>query len=721
MGRIWGLAALVAAIWLISAHGRSMPRALPADAPAPLFSWARADAALGRVLGPERPHPVGSPEAAALRGRILKELAAMAVPAHEESSMSCVSEARWHQLNCATVTNIIADVLPGTGKPVLLMAHSDSVAAGPGAGDDGSGVAVLLESIRALKARGTAGRPVMALFSDGEEPGLIGAGAYFRKAKDEIGAVVNADVRGDSGASFLFQTSPGEAGLIDLYAKGVSHYATSSIASEIYKYMPNDTDLTPALAAGLPGVNFAFVGDVAAYHTPLDRRADLDPRSLQQQGDNVLALADGLRRAPDTQLRSGGLVYLDVLGLWLPRLPLSWALPLSLLAFVMIAVAGLLTPRERHSLPKPLLAGVMPPLLLAGAVGMGFVLHGLASWISGHADPSFAMPVWLRLSLALSVWAVALLAARLSGAVACWLWFAGLGVACAIWMPGATPYFLFPSLVAAPLLLMTVRGGREAALFIAALAALVIWIGFAAIGEELMGLGLHEMFTASLAFGLIALLPLLRKAEGFGRSAAASLGLALVLAVVAGLVPAYSSAAPERLNLRYVERDGRAWWVADPVTRLPPALRAAAHFSDSVQRQPTTGYVASAGQAHLPAASAHVSRQGQDVTLEIDAPADAVALSIPKEAQLKSIALGGTEGEAEGQVETINCNTPDCGRMRMVLHLGSSAPFAIVLRAIDRGLPPQGAVLLKARGPAATSSQGGDVTMRISKIMVPAG
>ena len=64
-----------------------------------------------------------------------------------------MSEARWHQVNCATVTNIIADVMPGAGKPVLLMAHSDSVAAGPGAGDDGSGVAVLLETIRALKAR----------------------------------------------------------------------------------------------------------------------------------------------------------------------------------------------------------------------------------------------------------------------------------------------------------------------------------------------------------------------------------------------------------------------------------------------------------------------------------------------------------------------------------------------------------------------------------------
>jgi len=650
------------------------------------------------------------------------------VPAREKTQMSCVSEARWHQVSCATVTNIIADVLPGTGKAVLLMAHSDSVAAGPGGGDDGSGVAVLLESIRALKARtsqiekrGQTGRPVIALFSDGEEPGLLGASAYIREARDTIAAVVNVDVRGDRGASFLFQTSPGDAGLIDLYAHGVSHYAASSISSAIYKYMPNDTDLTPALAAGLPGVNFAFVGDVAAYHTPLDRRENLDPQSVQQQGDNMLAMADAFRQAQSPQLKNGGLIYLDVMGLWLPRVALAWALPLSVLAFAVIAIAGLLTPRERRSLPRPALAVLMPALLLAGAVGMGFVLHGLAAWICGQADPSYAFPVWLRLSLAFGVWAVALLAARFSSAIACWLWLAGLAIACAIWLPGATPYFLFPSLVAAPLLLVTVRGGREVALFVAALSALVIWIGFVAIGEALMGLGLHEMFTASAAFALIALLPLLRKMQGFGLSTAISLGCAFVLAAVAGLQPAFSSTAPQRLNLRYVERDSRAWWVADPVEHLPDALRTAAHFSDTVQPCPMTGYAAPAGAAHFPAPAAQVSRNGHDVTLEISAPGDGVGLLLPREAQLKSLTIAGLEAQAQGQVDTITCATPDCGRIRMTLHLETLAPFEILLRSFRHGLPPWGGALARARPPQAVPSQTGDMTVLVRKIIVPAG
>jgi hypothetical protein len=363
----------------------------------------------------------------------------------------------------------------------------------------------------------------------------------------------------------------------------------------------------------------------------------------------------------------------------------------------------------------------MPALMLACAVGVGFVLHGLAAWISGHDDPSYATPIWLRLSLAFGVWAVALATARLSGAIACWLWLAALAIACAIWLPGATPYFLFPSLVAAPLLLVTVRGGREPVLFVAAFAALVIWIGFVWIGESVMGLQLHEMFTASAAFGLIAVLPLLRKVRGKGLSLAVSLAAALVLAVVAGLQPAYSVTAPERLNLRYVERDGKAWWVADPVRHLPQALRAAAHFSESVQHLPVTGYTAPAGTARFPAPNARATRHGNNVTFEMDAPGNGVTLLLPRQAQLRSLTIVGVQAPAPGQVDTIICATPDCGRMQMTLHLGSAAPFEIVLQAVQRGLPAQGGALLKARPPEAVPSQAGDRTMLMSKIAIPSG
>jgi hypothetical protein len=725
LARVWALAALVVGIWWLSAYGQSRPAALGRDAPSVQFSAARADAVLGRVLGDQAPHPAGSAAAEAVRARILTELAAMGVPTRTQTGMSCYSEPRWNNVPCGTVTNIIADVSPGVGKAILLMAHSDSVAAGPGAGDDGAGVAILLESIRALKARGlNGGHPVIALFTDGEEPGLLGAAFYLRDAdaRAKIGAVVNVEARGNQGTSYLFQTSAGNGKLIELYARGVSQYATSSLYSEIYKYMPNDTDLTLMLGLGVPAYNFAFIGQVAHYHTPLDRRENLDPRSLQQQGDATLALSDALAHADLAALKGPDAIYLDVLGRWLPRMAGRWALPLSITAFLLIALAGFLTRRARRTLSHPVLAGLMPPLLLAGCIGMGFVLHTLASWLSGHVDPSFAHPVWLRLALGFGAFAVALPVSRLAGGITCWLWLSGLAVVCAVLAPGVTPYFLFPSLIAAPLLLATVRSGRAVALSVAALGALIVWIGLNATSEALMGLTMHPLFMASAGFGLMALLPVLGRAEKWKLSFAASVLAALVLAVTAGLQPAASAAAPERLNLRYGESEGRAFWLADAVPRLPDGLRTAANFSATPQSLPELGtyYMAPAGKARSTPPRAEVHRNGHDVTLDLDAPGDGITLIVPEQARLNGMHINGVYSATPGGRVAILCVTPDCGHAHVTLHLGSQDAASLVLLSWRQGLPPDGAKLIAARPATATPSQSGDRSVLAAKIAVPA-
>jgi len=722
MGRIISLVVLVAGIWLLSVFAPWRPEASGPEAPSTQFSAARADAVLGRILGEQRPHPAGSPEAEAVRGRILQELSALGVTAHTQTGMSCYGERRWDNIPCATVTNIIAEAVPGAGKAVVLMAHSDSVAAGPGAGDDGSGVAILLETIRALKARHLAGtHPITAIFTDGEENGLLGANLFLRDPvrRAGVGAVINVEARGNQGPSYLFQTSKGNRPLIDLYAHGVERYATSSLYGEIYKYLPNDTDLTPVLAAGIPGYNFAFIGNVADYHTPLDRRENLDPRSVQQQGDAALALSDGLARADYQRLKGEDDVYLDVLERWLPRLPQHRVLPSAIAVFVMIALAGYLRPRGERGLRPSLLAGLMPLLLLVGSVGMGFVLHGLAAWIAGTPDPSFAHPLALRLSLALGVLAVALLVAQRAGVIACWLWFSGLGIAAAIWAPGLSPYFLFPSIVAAPLLLITARAGRPVAVLIAALAALIVWIGLNAGGEAIMGLRMHALFTLTAAFGFLALLPLLRPAGPWRWAAGSALVLALVLAVVAGLEPAFSDTAPERLNIRYAEQDGKAWWLADPVRKLPASLRTAAAFSLAPHGAPDRSYAAPAGAARFAPPSASVHRNGKDVVLDLAGEGDGIALMLPPEAKIASVTIGGiTEPVGSRPVQLI-CGTPDCGHIRIVLHQLVAVSASLTLNVQKRGLPPEGEKLLKARPSWAVPSQTGDRTVLVNRIVLP--
>src|SRR5690606_11783165 len=80
------------------------------------------------------------------------------------------------------IQNIVAR-LPGSdpgGRAVLLAAHYDGVGAGPAASDDAAGVAVLLETLRALRAGPALTHDVIFLISDGEEVGLLGAGAFVR-------------------------------------------------------------------------------------------------------------------------------------------------------------------------------------------------------------------------------------------------------------------------------------------------------------------------------------------------------------------------------------------------------------------------------------------------------------------------------------------------------------------------------------------------------------
>jgi len=729
--RISSFAVLAAGIWLLAAFGTSRPTALGLDAPAAQFSAARADAVLGRLLDGQRPRPAGSAENAAVRDRILKELASLGIPTRTSTQMSCFSENRWSTISCGTVTNILAQVSEGSGKEIVLMAHADSVAAGPGAGDDASGVATILEAVRALKAHQPAssremighqirgGHPIRIVFTDGEESGLLGAAAYLRdsEVRARTGAVINMEARGNQGPSYLFQTGTGDARLIDLYARAVPHFAASSLYAEIYKYLPNDTDMTPFLAAGVPGYNFAFIGNAAQYHTSLDRRENIDPRSLQQHGENALGVTDALRGADFGALKSGNAIYLDVLGGFLPRLPASWSLGLSVAVFALIAWARLRQVGGQFEIRRSLLAFLMPPLLLVGAIGLGFGLHGLASWISGEPDPSFAHPLALRLSLAFGVFAVALAAARAASAAACWLWLAGLAAVCAIWAPGIVPYFLFPCLVAAPLLLLS--RGSELALLIAALAGLVVWLSFNHGSEAIMGLRLHPLFMATAAFGLITLLPLLAKARGLGIGAALSLTVAVVLAAVAGMQPAYSSAAPQRLNLGYLEQDGEAWWLADPVPHLPASLRAAAAFSAVPQRQAQIGYAAPAGRARHRAPQATVTRTGDTVTLDLAAEGQGVSLQVPAKAKLRAVTVGGITTPAPEKNLSITCSTPDCAKAQIILRLGSSEPFDLTLVAYARGLPPEGDKLLKARPVWAVPSQGGNRTLLAAKIAIP--
>jgi hypothetical protein len=745
--------ALAASFWFLQTDGTARPTPLSGGASPAVFSATRAEDVLRRILGPERPHPVSTAENAAVRARVVQELSRLGMRPSIYRSFGCKTIDSFGLVSCAAVTDVLAEVKPGTGKAILLMAHYDSVPAGPGASDDESGVATVIETARALRSGGAASRhPILALLTDGEEADLLGAAAFLHnpQLKARVGAVVNVEARGNQGPSFLFQTSAGDGRLIDLYARSVSAYATSSLYPEIYRVLPNDTDLTLFIHDGFPSFNFAFVGQVAHYHTALDTRAHLDPVSLQQHGENMLGIARALEQTDFAQLRGPDAIYLDVLGRVLLRAPKSWAFPLAIVAFLLLVIAAFRT--GSVAVRDVLRAFAVLPVLVLGAAVLGFSLYELAVLVSRMPEPTYAYPAAMRWSLGLAIAALAVLVSRFapscSTASAIWLWMAGLGVVVAWLVPGFSPYFLIPSAVAATLLLAASFARTRwdgavghVALLIAALIALLFWSSIGVSGEAVMGLKLHPLFTVPFATGVSALVPILARYRLSHRAWLVTTGLLFVTAVagavIQGLEPSYSAMAPQRLNVTYVEDavKGRAYWALDALAPPPAPMRAVANFSNVPWRlAPRTPlvYVAPAGQRQFmaPTASVHESMSGDGtrrvaLALHGSVATDQMFLVIPKAAgvtaiDIKDWHIAAAPEWARQDSVILACMSSDCAAATLALTLKSMGAVTLGLYEQRFGLPAFARHLVAARPITAVQSQNGDGVTLIGTAVVPA-
>lgn len=309
------------------------PAPLSKETPATEFSAERAMAYLAVVA--RAPHPTGSAEHDTVRDYITHTLQNAGL----EPQVQTVTDINQTFGMVDKLENIVCRLKgKGAGKAVLLVAHYDSVAAGPGASDDGVAVSGLLETARALKNLPQLGRDIIFLFTDGEESNLLGARAFISSHPwaQDVGVVLNFEARGNSGPSIMFETSDGNGWLIDNFARAASHPVANSLSYEIYKYMPNTTDFNAFRRAGYPGLNFAFIKGLEYYHTPLDTISHVNPGSLQHQGDYLLEMAKQFGNVASDIPKVKNDVYFDVLGIFLVRYSQSAGM-------VFLSIAALLT------------------------------------------------------------------------------------------------------------------------------------------------------------------------------------------------------------------------------------------------------------------------------------------------------------------------------------------------------------------------------------------
>jgi hypothetical protein len=423
------------------------PGARPADAPAAEFSSARARRQLESIA--RRPHPMGSPENEAVGDEIIRQLERLGLRAEVQAISSGDPHGR----------NLLARLRGAgpAGRPaLLLMAHYDTVPSSPGASDDGAGVVTLLETLRALRAGPPLQRDVIVLFTDGEERGLIGARAFLADHPwaPEVGLALNFDARGNAGPSHMFETSEGNGWLIREFARAAPHPFATSLSVTVYKRMPNSTDLTVFLKAGMAGLNFGYYEGLPYYHSPDDSVGNLDERSLQHHGSYALALARHFGNLDLGDHREPDAVFFSTIGPLFVVYPGTWVIPLMVLIALMffaLTVAGLRNGRLSLSgmadgatlllillVVVPLTAEVAwlllrwawPGAVAAGHGGLfalGFVLLAVAMTLAWYA-PAWGEVAVVDLSL---------------GALAWWL---ALTIASSLWVPGGSYLFLWPLL-----------------------------------------------------------------------------------------------------------------------------------------------------------------------------------------------------------------------------------------------------------------------------------
>jgi Zn-dependent M28 family amino/carboxypeptidase len=246
-----------------------------------------------------------------------------------------------------TTYNVIADTQRGDPDRVVMTgAHLDSVEAGPGINDNGSGTATLLETAEQLAKVKKLKNKVRFAFWGAEEEGLLGSTHYVDDLVEndpdtlaEIGAYLNFDMvgspnfvrfvyDGDNSLGADIDTPPAGSG--DIEALFTDYFAGQGLESEPTAF-DGRSDYGPFIENGVPSGGLfsgaeetksaeeaSIYGGVAGaaydacYHQACDTRANVNMVAIDQFSDAaahvlyVLAQSNGLTQDRGAAKKSRG-------------------------------------------------------------------------------------------------------------------------------------------------------------------------------------------------------------------------------------------------------------------------------------------------------------------------------------------------------------------------------------------------------------------------------
>jgi hypothetical protein len=193
--------------------------------------------------------------------------------------------------------NVIAEIR-GSERPdeiVLIGGHLDSWDLGTGAIDNGSGVSMIMETMRVLKELGIRPkRTIRAVLFMNEENGLRGGKQYFANVakREELHrhvAVIETDAGAAPPVGFISTLEGANLERVQARMRVLSRIAPMYFQSSQH----TGADTSPLTDAGIPG--FGLIPNPRHYfdyhHTPADTLDKVDPKALAQNTAALAALA----------------------------------------------------------------------------------------------------------------------------------------------------------------------------------------------------------------------------------------------------------------------------------------------------------------------------------------------------------------------------------------------------------------------------------------------
>lgn len=296
-------------------------RVSPEDKQADQFSAVRAMQHLHVIA--RQPHPSGSAAQAEVRDYLVQQLSDLGLEVELQQKPK--------------VDNVVARLFGSNPSgAILILAHYDSVSASPGAADNGAGVAVLLEFVRALVSGPKPENDFIILFDDSEElpDEFTGSKLFAREHRwmQDVKVAISLDTA-VKGPISLNDTGDDNGWLIKALAKTHTNGVWTSMSGG------GNYDSTPFHK---PGIQVLAMEDNYPFkekHTPEDRIEIVNPASVQQMGDQILVISRELGSMNLSNPFGAHETFFPIPHIGLAHYRQSWTLPLAIVAGVFLCLA----------------------------------------------------------------------------------------------------------------------------------------------------------------------------------------------------------------------------------------------------------------------------------------------------------------------------------------------------------------------------------------------